>query len=182
MNEFGQALSEESQTRATRRLCTELVVVHKSDGSLIKGWVDLADDGALVVPASPLPHLLRVRGNEGVSEVVELSDTKAVFFVKRHEGDLDHDEVKFFSNVQAADVWVRIRFADGEVMEGETHNDMRILLDPGIWLRPFDGTANNKLIYVPKSSMLEFHIMGVAIPQLQEESPARLRTAADTPE
>jgi len=88
---------------------------------------------------------------------------KAVFFVKRHEGAHDHEEVKFFSDVAATDLWIRVKFADGEVLEGQAQNDMRLLVDPGIWLRPFDSTGNNVLVYVPKCSVAEFHVMGVAI-------------------
>jgi len=92
--------------------------------------------------------------------------------VKQHEGAFDHDEVKFFSDMAATDLWIRIRFADGEVLEGQTHNDTRLLLDPGIWLRPFDSTGNNILVYVPKSSVVEFHVMGVAIHRAEQPAAA----------
>ena len=49
------------------------------------------------------------------------------------------------------------------VVEGRTENDARLLFDSGIWLRPFDSTGNNILVYVPKSSVVEFHVMGVAV-------------------
>ena len=158
--------SENTIALAERAVSTELVVVHKVGGALIKGLLEWDVDTGHVVPPSVLPQVLRVRSEtSGERLLIEATEAKAVFFVKRHEGSLDHDEVKFFSDMAATDLWIRIRFADGEVLEGQTQNDTRLLLDPGVWLRPFDSTGNNVLVYVPKSSVVEFHVMGVAIPR-----------------
>src|SRR5271165_4185380 len=67
---------------------------------------------------------------------------------------------------------IRIRFPDGEVLEGRTENDARLPFDAGIWLRPFDSTGNNVLVYVPKSSVVEFHVMGVAIHRAEQPAAA----------
>jgi len=150
----------------------ELVVVHKTDGILIKGVLEWDAVTNHVIPSSPLPDVLHVQGEaSGEYSVIQVSEVKAVFFVKQHDGSLDHDEVKFFSDIAATDLWIRVRFADGEVLEGQTHNDTRLLLDAGIWLRPFDSTGNNILVYVPKPSVVEFHVMGVAIHR-SEQAPA----------
>jgi len=152
---------------------SELVVVHRRDGSLIKGLLDWdAVINPLTLPP-PLPESLHIRGSASTEvSTIQISEAKAVFFVKQHEGAFDHDEVKFFSDMAATDLWIRIRFADGEVLEGQTHNDTRLLLDPGIWLRPFDSTGNNILVYVPKSSVVEFHVMGVAIHRAEQPAAA----------
>jgi hypothetical protein len=151
----------------------ELVVVHRRNGTLIKGLLEWEAVTNHVIPPSHLPEALHIRGEAaGESSTIQLSEAKAVFFVKHHEGALDHHEVKFFSNMAATDLWVRIRFADGEVLEGQTHNGTRLLLDPGIWLRPFDSTGNNTLVYVPKSSVVEFHVMGVAIHRAEKVGAA----------
>jgi hypothetical protein len=57
--------------------------------------------------------------------------------------------MKFFSDITATDLWIRIRFADGEVLEGQTQNDTRLLVDPGVWLRPFDSTGNKSWFMSP---------------------------------
>ncbi len=143
---------------------SDLVVVHRVDGTLTRGILEWDAPADNLVPPAPLPEALHIRSeNEGESALVQLSDMKAIFFVKRHEGTLDHDEVKFFSDIAATDLWIRVRFADGEVLEGRTENNARLLFDSGVWLRPFDSTGNNVLVYVPKSSVVEFHVMGVAI-------------------
>ena len=146
-----------------------LVVVHRTNGTLIKGLLDWDAVIDHVTPPPPLPESLRIRGTASAEcSTIQTSEAKAVFFVKQHDGALDHDEVKFFADMAPTDLWIRIRFADGEVLEGQTHNDTRLLFDPGIWLRPFDSTGNNILVYVPKSSVVEFHVMGVAIHRAEE--------------
>jgi hypothetical protein len=156
---------------------SELVVVHRLDGTLNRGLLEWDTTTSHVVPPAPLPEILQIRcDNQGAASLVQVSELKAIFFVKRHEGALDHDEVKFFSDVAATDLWIRVRFADGEVLEGRTHNNSRLLFDAGIWLRPFDSTGNNVLVYVPKSSVVEFHVMGVAV-----HRPARVATVNALP-
>ena len=162
-------------------ISNELVVVHTTTGVLIKGLLDWDAVIDHVAALPPLPESLQIRvAATAECSTVQISEAKAVFFVKQHEGVLDHDEVKFFSDIPATDLWIRIRFADGELLEGQTHNDTRLLLDPGIWLRPFDSTGNNRLVYVPKSSVVEFHLMGVAIHRAEEAAAAAAAAVADS--
>ena len=142
----------------------DMVVVHKADGTLIKGRLECEIVDGRVIPSSSLPAVLHVRGTTpNKCFLVPTCETKAVFFVKRYEGIPDYDEVRFFSEIDATDLWIRIRFADGEVIEGQTENGKRLLIDSGVWLRPLDSTSNNILIYVPKDAVAEFHVMGVAV-------------------
>ena len=142
---------------------TDLVVVHRVGGHLTKGTLEWETVSQSVIPPTPLPDVLRIKcGSSTEDKVVSLGEAKAVFFVKTHEGDNEHEEVKFFQDVTANYVWARIQFADGEVLEGRAENSPRLLFDPGIWLQPFDMTGNNSLVYIPKSSIIDFHILGVA--------------------
>ena len=142
---------------------TDLVVVHSVGGNLTKGTLEWETVSESVIPPTPLPDVLHIKCSGSTEEkVVPLSDTKAVFLVKTHEGDNEHEEVKFFETVTPNHVWARIQFADGEVLEGRAENSPRLLFDPGIWLQPFDMTGNNSLVYIPKSSIIDFHILGVA--------------------
>lgn len=140
----------------------DLVVVHSTGGCLTKGTLEWNPYSEWVIPPVPLPEELRIKcETSGKEEVIPLCETKAVFFVKKQEGNQEHDEVKFFSDVTPEYVWIRVEFADGELLEGQTENSCRLLFDPGLWLQPFDTTTNNVLVYIPKSSMIGFHIMGV---------------------
>jgi len=140
----------------------ELVVVHSTGGALTKGTLQWNPSSEWVIPPIPLPEELRIKcGASGEERVIPLCETKAVFFVKKQEGDQAHDEVKFFADVTPEYVWIRVEFADGELLEGRTENSRRLLFDPGIWLQPFDTLTNNVLVYIPKSSIIDVHIMGV---------------------
>ena len=156
-------MTKQEVAPADETLRTELVVVHRMDGTVTRGMLEWNTATGPIVPSAPLADVLHIRcEDQSECSPVQVSEMKAIFFVKRHEGACDHDEVKFFSDVAATDLWIRVRFPDGEVLEGRTENNARLLFDPGIWLRPFDSTGNNVLVYVPKSSVVEFHVMGVA--------------------
>ena len=169
----------EKVSHPTNRIAGELVVVHKADGTLTKGRLECTRDGGHVIPSLPLPAVLHVRGNTpGECTLIATCETKAVFFVKHHEGNRDHEEVRFFSDVAATNLWIQIHFADGEVIEGEAENDRRLLVDPGVWLKPLDSTSNNVLIYVPKAAVAEFHVMGVARPRRRDAIVGEVEHAA----
>ncbi len=164
--------TEQGELSGSGSIQTELVVVHRIDGTLRRGILEWGTTTRQVIPPAPLPNVLHIRcDNQAESSLIQVSDTKAIFFVKEHEGILDHDEVKFFSDIEATDLWIRVRFADGEILEGRTQNNARLLFDSGVWLRPFDSTGNNILVYVPKSSIVEFHVMGVAVHRPQKPAP-----------
>jgi hypothetical protein len=131
------------------------------NGALIKGTLDFEPTTG-VDPEAILPEVLHVQGIADLPSVrVSLCDAKAVFFVKQKEGRREHEEVKFFSDVEASELWLRVCFADGEILEGRAVNSLRLFVDEGIWLKPLDSTANNTLIYVPKSSLTDLQVMGV---------------------
>jgi hypothetical protein len=174
-------LTKQEYVPADGTMQNELVIVHKVDGTLTRGILEWDTTTKQVVPPVLLPDILHIRCEDQTEcSLVQVSEMKAIFFVKRHEGAFDHDEVKFFSDVAATDLWIRIRFADGEVLEGRTENRARLLFDSGIWLRPFDSTGNNVLIYIPKSSVVEFHVMGVAVHRSHQASTVETPSTAAT--
>ena len=151
----------------------DLVVVHGAGGHLTKGTLEWNAVSESVIPASPLPGVLRIKcSTSGEDKVVPLDEAKAVFFVKTQEGNNVHEEVKFFEYVTPNYVWVRVQFVDGEVLEGRTENSCRLLFDPGIWLQPFDMTGNNSLVYIPRSAVINFHIVGTSQVRLDQPRPA----------
>ena len=138
-----------------------LVVVHTASG-LTKGTLEWHARLECEIPPTPLPDELHIKcASSGEDKIIPVCETKAVFFVKNQKGNQEYDEVKFFAGVTPDYLWVRVQFADGEVLEGRAENSLRLLFDPGIWLQPLDIITNNVLVYIPKSSVVDFHIMGV---------------------
>lgn len=153
---------------ATRK---DLVVVHGKDGGLIKGVLHwhLADVEGVALPRLPdVIHIQHLTG--GISSVVRIDDVKAVFFVRTAEGNVEYEEVKFFSDAVSSDLWIQVRLFDGESLEGRVENSIDLLVEAGFWLRPIDVVTNNLMVYVPKSSATKFTVMGLATSSKQRDA------------
>jgi hypothetical protein len=142
------------------------VVVH-SKGRVIKGYIESQEweelEGLLVQGIRHVPDVLRLRtSDDNTIQEVPVNEVKAVFFVKSFEGQGSRNDLKFFSNAPMVHgVWVQLQFKDGEIMEGIILNGMHHLTEPGFFVHPTDPDANNRLIYVLKSSLADFRVLGV---------------------
>jgi hypothetical protein len=143
------------------------VVAHLTDGRLIKGHSD-------VVPATDLEFLLKRDAVSMPSEVkvrtidtgkimkIPISSLKALFFVKSFEGKGTYKEIKFFEGHPAIEgLWVRLKFLDGEWTEGVVRNSHHVLTEPGFLVKPPDPQSNNEILYIIKSFLTEFQVLGV---------------------
>ena len=135
--------------------------MHLNDGSLVKGTLQWPIATEHPVPLPSLPPAVQIQnGNTGESRAVDLAAAKAVFFVRTHEGNSGHDEVRFFRSSLVLDLWIQARMPDGEILGRPDREQHSFAEEPGFWLWPTDRVANNLLVYVPKSSVVEFHVMG----------------------
>lgn len=133
------------------------VVVRKLDGGIIKGYVDPALDPVTVQDGDITITSL-------TEEVLHVptSEIKALFFVRKFSGNKDYSEVKFFESQPRIDgLWVRLGFADNEAIEGIVANSIEFLMQSGFYLKPPDPNSNNRLMYVVKSALKEFTVLGV---------------------
>ena len=143
------------------------VVAHLSDGSLIKGYTDAlptADLEALLErDAILMPAEMTVRpAGSGEIVTIPLQSLKALFFVKTFEGHVDYKETKFFEGHPSIEgLWARVRFPDGEIIEGVVRNSLHFIIDSGFLLKPPDPHGNNQMVYVVKKSLQEFQVLGV---------------------
>lgn len=121
------------------------VVARLQDGRVIKGTSLDVD------PAKPTFH---VKPAQGQTVQVELSDLKALFFVRSLDGDatrvdrqqLDADDVRAKGSTV-----VRVRFKDGEALVGLTirYPPNR----PFFYIVPADPASNNIRILVNKDAV-----------------------------
>jgi len=144
----------------------EKVVIHL-ESEVIKGFLEANQtetlDALLLSVTNGMPPFLRIRrlGAEGFEEV-PIENAKAVFYVKDFDGDGQREDLQFYKRAPLVPgIWIRVEFLDGEVMEGLVHNTIRFLLDPGFFIRPTDPGSNNRLVYVLKSWMKEFRVLGL---------------------
>ena len=129
------------------------------DGRMLKGFIrnfTLADDHVFIDDES------------SDSQKVKLKELKAIFFVKKFEGDKDHREKKSFAGTKRTGKRLFVKFKDGEQMtgylEGDTPWDKGFFLDlkktSGFFLRPVDEESNNLKVFVVTSALLDVTSMG----------------------
>ena len=143
------------------------VVAHLRDGNLIMGYTDIVAPDTLEELLQqgpfPLPEQVPLRTTGArQAQAIDLESLKALFFVKSFEGRDQYQELKFFdAHPPVLGLWVRIKYFDGEASEGVVHNSLHYLMNPGFFLKTPDPHSNNKLIYVLKSSLVDFRVLGV---------------------
>jgi hypothetical protein len=129
------------------------VVVRKIDRDTVNGYVSPAHfvrDGKL--------ELLNTTGNV---VAIELADIKCVFFV-RDFGDSDSLSRKTFTTRPRAEgLWVRIKFKDGEVLEGLMPNDLSLNGPEGYLINPLDLRSNVQRLFVPRTALESLNVLAV---------------------
>lgn len=133
----------------------------------IKGFLEwphwsLDQEFSRETPESP-PSSFRVRSfSSNFVEEVPANAIKAVFFVSSLDGSPEHSNLQFHAHAPVVPgIWMRVKFRDGEVIEGVVHNSIRYLTNPGFFLRPIDPASNNRLIYVMKGRLVDHQILGL---------------------
>lgn len=143
------------------------VIARLRNGSSVKGFIHGLDgidpETLLDHPQNSLPLEIVISSAESNGLVtVPLESLKALFFVKSFEGNKDYKEIKFFDKSPPIEgLWVRAKFYDGESLEGVVRNTLDYLVQPGFFLKPPDAQANNEVMYVVKSSLIDFRVLGV---------------------
>lgn len=141
------------------------VVAHLADGSLVKGVLrnsESFDPLAAGLIGQTLPSTVALELPGGGRRLIDVNNMKALFFVKTLEGRSDYVEVKFFErNPQIEGLWTKIKFKDGEVTEGIVHNSLPFVSDSGFFLRPPDPQSNNRVVFVVKSFLSDFRVLGI---------------------
>ena len=98
---------------------------------------------------------------EGEQHLVPLKEVKSVHFVREFLEPFELDRKTFLSRPKLDGLWVRLRFRDGDVMEGMVANDLLDLLDTGVQLTPPDLHGNSLRMFVPRSALEEMKVLGV---------------------
>jgi hypothetical protein len=140
------------------------VVVNLKNSSVLYGYyhTDNASQDANAVPTD-LPASMTIEPQDGGPAVTfRLEDAKAVFFVNTFTGSPSQQDVRFFDSLSIHPyLWVRIAFQDGEIMEGRVSNDFALLTKNAFQLFPVDELTNNRSLFVPKTSLSSFQIIGL---------------------
>jgi hypothetical protein len=145
-------------------------IVVRYEDRAVRGFAEVTDLGSVeqLLNSSqqyPLESIrLRLLDSQAIEEV-PTKDAKAVFFVKTFEGDLKHRALHFHEHAPVMQgLWVRVHFHDNEMIEGIVGNTSDFVLQDGFFLMPTDPNGNNKLVYVLKGGLKDFHVLGLRNP------------------
>lgn len=140
------------------------VVVNLKNSKVLYGYyrTDTDSQHPSAVPNDlPVSMTLEPQGG-GPAVTFRLEDAKAVFFVNSFTGSPTQQDVRFFDSLSIQPyLWVRLAFQDGEIMEGRVSNDIDLLTKNAFQLFPVDELTNNRSLFVPKTSLSSFQIIGL---------------------
>jgi hypothetical protein len=109
---------------------------------------------------------------DGNFTVVPYDEIKAVQFVKDFEPLDPASERKVFNTRPKMDgLWVRVKFRDGEVMDGILANDLLLVNPHGFTVVPPDPYSNNQRLFLPRAALTELQVLGVVGSPLRQRKP-----------
>lgn len=129
------------------------VVVGLTDKSVQKGYLNPSRLGQ----ADPMDLLTP----DGEYLQIPLERVRTVHFVRDFSNGIEVERKMFLSRPKLDGLWVRLRFRDGETLEGVAPNNLLSLLDQGIQITPPDPSAGSDRIFVPRGALAEVTVLGV---------------------
>ena len=141
---------------------TKKVLVTRFDREPLAGFVN---------PQSYLQaEGLELLSQGGAVSVVPYTEIKLVCFVRDFQQGEPRKELRLFTTRPKMEgLWVRMRFRDGDVMDGMLANNLLQLDLSGLSVVPPDPGFQNQRIFVPKAALSSVQVLGVV------GSPLRMR-------
>jgi hypothetical protein len=112
----------------------------------------------------------------GEHEQIPLAKIRSIYFVRDFSDDFEPERKAFLSRPKLDGLWVRLRYADNETLEGVVPNDLLSLLDNGFQITPPDLNSTTDRIFIPRSALAEVTVLGVV--GIARRKPAAATTAA----
>jgi hypothetical protein len=98
---------------------------------------------------------------DGEHEEIPLAKVRSIYFVREFSNDFEPERKSFLSRPKLDGLWVRLRFIDGDTLEGVVPNDLLGLLDNGLHITPPDLNSSTDRIFVPRNALSEVTVLGV---------------------
>jgi hypothetical protein len=138
---------------------SQKVILRFLDGKMLKGFIKdlkLSSD-----------HLY-IEDESSQQFKVRLKELKAIFFVRRFEGDRAYQEKKSFTGTPPNSKRVFVKFKDGENMMGYIEGDLpwqrgfflESMKEKGFYLIPVDEGSNNVRILVISTAVKDVATIG----------------------
>jgi len=98
---------------------------------------------------------------EGEHVEVPLARVRSIYFVREFTDDFEPERKAFLSRPKLDGLWVKLRYNDGETLEGVVPNDLLSLLDNGLQITSPDLNSSTDRIFVPRAALTEVVVLGV---------------------
>ena len=113
---------------------------------------------------------------DGEHQEIPLARVRSIYFVREFSDDFEPERKAFLSRPKLDGLWVRLRYSDGETIEGVVPNDLLTMLDNGIQITPPDLNSTTDRIFIPRAALTELTVLGVV--GISRRKPAAAAAAA----
>lgn len=108
-----------------------------------------------------------------------LAKIRSIYFVREFSDEFEPERKAFLSRPKLDGLWVKLRYNDGDSLEGVVANDLLSLLDNGLQITPPDLNSSTDRIFIPRSALSEVTVLGVV--GIARRKPAAAAAAAAQP-
>ena len=123
-----------------------------------------------------LPEGLELLSQEGAVNIVPYAEVKLVCFVRDFQQGEPRKELRLFTTRPKMEgLWIRMRFRDGDAMDGLLSNNLLLMEPYGFSVIPPDPGFQNQRVFIPKAAVTGVQVLGVI------GSPLRIRKTKPTP-
>ena len=129
------------------------VIVLLANRSALRAYVNPANLGAM--------ESVDFLTEDGEHRAIALDAIRSIYFVHEFDAPYELQRKAFLSRPKLDGLWVRLKFRDGEVLEGVVTNDLLSLLDRGVQITPPDLQGNTLRIFIPRPALAELTVLGV---------------------
>ena len=98
---------------------------------------------------------------DGEHQELPLAKIRSIYFVRDFDDDFEPERKAFLSRPKLDGLWLRLRFLDGDSLEGVIPNDLLAVMDNGLQITPPDLNSYTDRIFIPRAALSEVTVLGV---------------------
>jgi len=148
------------------------VVVLFLDRTSARGYLNPAKLGNL--------ETLELLTPDGEHRNLPVKEIRGIYFVREFVDNFEPERKVFLSRPKLDGLWVRLKFSDGDCIEGVVPNDLLSLLDRGVQITPPDLHGVTLRIFIPRAALAEMTVLGVVgVARRKTPAPAQPSLFAD---
>ena len=109
-----------------------------------------------------LPDGLELLSQNGSVSLIPYEEVKLVCFVRDFQQGEPRKELRLFTTRPKMEgLWIRMRFRDGDAMDGLLTNNLLLLEPYGFSVIPPDPGFQNQRVFIPRAALSGVQVLGV---------------------